>query len=327
MATKTKELPGTEQIAAAAAQAVARFLQSEVPLKLKGKGDTIFPTVSGVQKLAMERCINGEPAWLIVRKEGKVEVVSVTADGFTAAVPFLNSDTLGSAAAKFAPSIASATARITFLEDIVHATPAAVVELQPLLDAALVEQRQEREREEAAQIARRAKEQAILEAMERWKASQVLQKDERISALKRALAAEGVTISDGVTGPGETPKGPTEKIPPPIGPKISVSDPITDGDYAYRRDVARQLAGSWQATWQPDRPEIRDFLESAMWNVHGFQMIGAEGDTVTFEGRLHEGEAGLFTGDKAQVVRPGWVLNEGEDAEHVVLKAFVSPMR
>lgn len=327
---KVKTAPSAEMIAKLGAEAVARVLQSETPLKLKGKEQAVFVSTAGANGLALERCLHGDPAWLTVRKEGKTEIVSVTPSGFQAALPFLNTETLGTAAARFAPTITHSGDRIAFLNDIVLLAPTTVVELQPILEAAIQEEQQERARAEAAQAARREKEQAVILAMERWKANQDLLKNERISALQRALIAEGVTIDAVAIAPAATAASVTAAVSDSAQqsesavPRVSISDPKTDGDFAFRRDVARQLAGSWLATWKPDRPEVRDFLEPAMANVQGLEMIGEVEETVTFNGSRHEGDAGLFPGDPARIVRPGWSLREGEDAEHIVLKAFVS---
>ncbi|MCZ2342388.1 MAG: hypothetical protein LC104_11415 [Bacteroidales bacterium] len=326
---KVKTAPSAEMIAKLGAEAVARVLQSETPLKLKGKEQAVFVSTAGANGPALERCLHGDPAWLTVRKEGKTEIVSVTPSGFQAALPFLNTETLGAAAARFAPTIPKATDRVAFLNDIALTAPAAVLELQPILEAAIRDEQQERAQAEAAQAARREKEQAIARAMELWKANLEQRKNERISSLQRALLAEGVTI-DLAVKPADSAVSPEPAVVTVTEgnvPKVSVSDPKTDGDFAFRRDVARQLASAWLATWKLDRPDVRDFLEPAMDNVPELGMIGEVGETVTFSGRLHEGEAGLFPGDKAQIVRPGWILREGEDAEHVVLKAFVSSVR
>jgi hypothetical protein len=65
-------------------------------------------------------------------------------------------------------------------------------------------------------------------------------------------------------------------------------------------------------------------MESALWNVKGFRLIGEPGQRTSFDGRYHDGDPGLFTNDPVQVARPGWVLDEADGGEYVVLKARVT---
>jgi len=70
--------------------------------------------------------------------------------------------------------------------------------------------------------------------------------------------------------------------------------------------------------------EAREFLESAIWNINGFKPVGEVGQRLSFDGRYHEGGSNLFTGDLVKIVRPGWLFEEADDSEYVVLKAQVS---
>jgi len=90
----------------------------------------------------------------------------------------------------------------------------------------------------------------------------------------------------------------------------------------FRRDSADQFAAAWRAAWDGKKAEAIEYLESAMWNIRGLILKGEAGARVAFDGRYHEGGAGVFTGDTVKVVRPGWVLDEG-DRDYVALKAAV----
>ena len=306
MAKKAKG-PTPGEIDEVSQQAVVRVLQSPEPLKLKGKGESLFPSATGVNGAAIKKCLESNPPWLI---DHKSEVVPTPA-GFLAAVPQLDPDRVGELAAKLAPDVQPASARLAFLSEVIAQSPTAVVALEPLQEAAITDEQSERDTEQAKQAKQRETEQAAVTAMERWKAGLARQKDERIAALKRALAAEGVT-ADTTADNARSPVTEPERV-----------GPTTHADLVFRRDVARQLAASWQKTWEPDRPEVRDYLEAAMYNVRGLEMIGEPGESVRFDGLRYEGGAGLSQGHPAVIVRPGWSLVEGDDATHVVLKAHV----
>ena len=313
MAKAKAKSPSAADVETASREAVVRLLQSPGKLKLSGRGESLFPSASGLNGAAIQRCIDGDPPWLVTRKDGRSEIVAATPAGFLAAAPDLDPDRIGELAAALAPDVAPASARLVFLDKVVALAPTAVVELASIQEAAIADEQRERDAELAAAEKRRTTEQAAVAAMEHWKAGMDARKRDRIAGLKRALASEGVTADD---GPGPDPK--PDRVLPPIDPK-------TDADYVFRRDVARQLASTWMKASQADKADVRDYLESAMVNVRGLDMIGEPDGTAAFDGRVHEGGEGLFTDDEVRIVRPGWVLSEGDDATHVVLKAAVVP--
>jgi hypothetical protein len=92
----------------------------------------------------------------------------------------------------------------------------------------------------------------------------------------------------------------------------------------FRRQMARRLVSSWVEAVEANKPEAREFLEAAIWNISGFRMIGEVGQSLNFDGAFHEGEAGLFTNDRVRVLRPGWVLEEQDGNEYIVVKAQVA---
>lgn len=99
---------------------------------------------------------------------------------------------------------------------------------------------------------------------------------------------------------------------------------LTGEEKDFRRDVANQLAASWRAAWDAQKDESCDYLESAMWNVSGLKLVGEKGGRTTFDGRYHECKSPVSSGQSVRVVRPGWVLEEGE-SDYVALKAVVDP--
>lgn len=283
---------------------VVEVLAAECELKVSGKGG-LFASAKGANAAVYARCFDADQPLLAVSKVGKSEIARVTPTGFLEAAPRLEADRVGAAAKAVAAGI-PATERVAFLNDVAAKVPAALADLLPLLEAAVAAEKTEREAEADRRAKHRAREAANLAALDRWKALIEAQRQARIDALREALAAEGV-------------KG--EEPPPQVAPKRR--EPETKADLSFRRDVANQLVSSWRETWNPDRPDVRDFLESAMWNIRGFELIGEAGAETAFDGRYHDGPAGLFTGDPIRVVRPGWLLKEGEDGEYVALKATV----
>jgi hypothetical protein len=82
------------------------------------------------------------------------------------------------------------------------------------------------------------------------------------------------------------------------------------------------LAAAWRDAWIAQKNEGRDYLESAMWNIRGFRMVGEVDARTAFDGRYHESDASVFTGDAVRILRPGWLLKEDE-GDYVALKAAV----
>ena len=78
-----------------------------------------------------------------------------------------------------------------------------------------------------------------------------------------------------------------------------------------------------ERTWNAKKDGASDYLESAMWNIIGLRIIGEAGARVGFDGRYHECETPVFTGDSVKIVRSGWLLKEDEDRDYVPLKAVV----
>lgn len=285
---------------------LGKFASGSGPFKLSGKTTDALFASTGAEKKAGEEAIAG--GLIAVVGSGKTATVRLTPAGFSRIAGSLAPEQAGPLAKSVAEPLPLGE-RIAFLQDAVSRVPLAAVELLPVLEASIAEEKAEAAEREAKQARQRELEIAAEAAMKRWLELSGVRKEERIASLRRQLAAEGASSEPVVE------KAVVEK---PVGPA-----PSTPGDHSFRRSVAVQLVASWRATFSPDRPEIREFIESAIWNVRGMKVIGEPGEAVDFDGRLHEGPAGLFTGNPAKIVRPGWLIEEGGDAEFVVQKAHV----
>jgi hypothetical protein len=281
-------------------------------LRLAGKGeDVVFAGAGGANKQAIALLKDPNLPLVVENGTGKTATVSLTLAGFEriadALFPEKLVDVVGGLSANLPPS-----ARVMFLQDLVRKTPQAIAGLVPLLEAATAAEKLEAETRAREAEKQRAAEAASLAALERWKLVLQERRNQRIDSLKRELAAEA-----------ELPViSPAAK--PATAESNSLPLPKSAEDVAFRRNVARRLVSSWVDAWDKNKPEARDLLESAIWNVSGFRQVGEASQRVSFDGRYHEGGAGLFTGDVVQVVRPGWILEEADDCEYVVLKALVT---
>jgi hypothetical protein len=131
-----------------------------------------------------------------------------------------------------------------------------------------------------------------------------------IDTLKRQWEALGLRLIDLPAHQGAS-------VPP------KKPGPTTDEEKDFRRDVANQLVASWRAAWDAKKDEPRDYIESAMWNISGLRLFGEVGARIPFDGRYHECNTPVSSGQSVQVLRPGWVLDESE-RDYVVLKTLVA---
>ncbi len=204
--------------------------------------------------------------------------------------------------------------RIPFIQDVLRRTPLASPELeQPLREAIAEEARAAAERL-AKEKVRQAQEAAALAAIERVKALFAERRKQRLEALRAEYAVLGGDASELKIEE----KRPDAKQPVPNPP-----EPKTHEERDFRRYECDRLAAAWREAWDAGKTEGRDYLETAMWNIRGFKMIGEVGQRVAFDGRYHESEAALFTDHSVLVARPGWLLKT-DDEEYIALKALVS---
>ncbi len=291
--------------------ALLKSATSTEPLKLTGKADGLFASASGANKEAIAACTAADaPLLTVVGMNGKTSLVALAPRGFERVAHELPDDQIGAVAKRVAAAIPTVE-RIEFIQAVMMRTPLTAGELVSLLEEAVAAEKVEQDARVAAAARNRELEETCRKGLER--ALQLLEdrRRSRIARLQRELEAEGeraeVTLLQGQNN---------------LAPTQAAATPQTEADADFRRDVAKQLAASWRATWELNKPEVREFLESAMWNINGLRLVGEPGERVTYNGRQHESLAGVFGGDSVRLTRPGWVLDEPA-GEFVVLKAVV----
>lgn len=309
MAKKTASI---EDLVRLALLKVAEATTGEV--KLTGKDGGLFASAAGANKDAIAECMNAEkPLLAVVRKEGKAEIVALAPAGFDRIARELPEEKVGALAKGVALALAPG-ARAEFIQATIGRTPLAATELTPLLEEAIAAEKAEQEARIAAAAKRKAAEEAAKKALARALELFDERRKNRLDALKREWEAEGERATDlpPLRERTETGTGGGEIAP----------EPKTTEEKDFRRDVTKQFAETWRAAWKENKHEGRDYLESAMWNVSGLKMIGEADSLTAFDGRYHECGTPTFTGDPVKIVRPGWMLEEGE-GDYVAIKAVV----
>ncbi len=298
-------------------KALLKIAMADGPVRLSGKGeDAVFSSAAGANKAAIASLKNEVGPLIVESGEGKSQTVALTPAGFERVADAIPSEKIVSVVSRLAENLAP-SARVMFLQELVQKTPQAISGLVPLLEAAMTAEKTESETRAKEAEKQRATEAASLLALEKWKLLLQERKRQRIDALKQELAAERAEHEEHAA------LQPTEnkKLASITTPSLAPTDA---DDIGFQRNVARRLVSSWVDAWDANKPDAREFLESAIWNVSGFRLVGEVGQRLSFDGRYHEGGPGLFTNDVVRVVRPGWVLEEANDHEYVVLKAQVT---
>ena len=295
-------------------QALVKLATSDGPLRLTGKGDppALFASGTGANKEAIDRLQSETNPLVKAEGTGKSPPVRLTAAGFRLVLTQLPEDKVGSAAKGVSADLPVAE-RADFLNEIVGRTPAAAAELLPLYEEAVAAEKADAEARRVAAAQKREREEATQAALRRWLELSGQRKQHRIDALLKELEAEGAKAPDPILPPPPVVERPK---PAPIAPE-------TAEDHTFQRQVARRLVSTWIDSWEENKPDARQLLETAIWNVTGFHPIGEVGQKVAFDGERHEGPAGVFTGDPVRIVRPGWTLEEDERV-YVVAKAVVT---
>ncbi|MCI0705774.1 MAG: hypothetical protein L0241_32335, partial [Planctomycetia bacterium] len=206
--------------------------------------------------------------------------------------------------------------RVGFIQDVIRRTPSAALELNTLLQETIQAEQAEAEVRITAVARRRAADEATNKALARFQELMKERHANRLDAIRREWEAEGQKASELPQLGGSEPNEQEAKKP--------LKKPETSEDTNFRRQVARRLVSAWLDAWDANKPDAIEYLRSAIWNMSGFRQLSEVGQSVTFDGRYHEGSTGLFTGDAVHVVRPGWVLEEEEDREYIVQKAQVA---
>lgn len=296
-------------------QALLKIALAESPLRLSGKGDGfVFSGSTAPIKEAIARLKNETQPLIVEDGSGKAATIALTPAGLEQIVEVIPEASFVNAISRFAERLPPA-ARVLFLQDLVRKNPLSVAGMVSLMEKAVAAEKIELATHAKEVEKQRAAEAASLAALERWKQLLEERKKQRIEALQRELQAEGAEPEP--TIPKQVVAATNKAVNP-------LSVPESSEDIAFRRNVARRLVSSWVDAWDSNKREAREFLESAIWNVSGFRQVGEAGQRLSFDGRYHEGGAGLFTNDPVKVSRPGWVLEEGNDSEYVVLKALVA---
>lgn len=104
-----------------------------------------------------------------------------------------------------------------------------------------------------------------------------------------------------------------------VQPRAAGPAPVSDAT-TFKRSVARELVANWS---RAEHPEAKSGLARVMIAL-GLQAIGGAGDQVVFNGRAHLSEDGLFPGDPAVIVEPGWMISD-DGGELLLQKAKVKP--
>lgn len=89
------------------------------------------------------------------------------------------------------------------------------------------------------------------------------------------------------------------------------------------RDLHRILAQELVFGLKPGLSDAGHAALTGALRAGGVEQIGKPGQRVAFAGRLHDGP-GLFQGDDAVVVEPGWLIRD-EDGEYLLARAKVRP--
>ena len=310
MANATKAKANTDNLVK---QALLKIALSESSLRLTGKGDGfVFASAAAANKDAIARLKNESQPLVIEQGEGKAATLALSRAGLEQILDVIPSEKFIEVISRFAEQVPP-PARVMFLQELVRKNPIMVTGLVSLLDRAVAAEKIELAHRAKEIEQQRAAEAESLAALERWKQRLEERKKQRIEALQMELRAEGAEPEPIIAKPAQTRASPTKEFSGPQG----------DEDIGFRRNVARRLVSSWVDAWESNKHEAREFLESAIWNVSGFRQVGEVGQRLSFDGRYHEGGPGLFTNDPVQIGRPGWVLEEEDDSEYVVLKARV----
>lgn len=297
-------------------QSLVKLATADTPLRLLGRGDhpALLAGTAAANRAVLAR-LKDEAAPLVVETgTGRSASVRLTSGGFSHVAAALPEEKVGPVARTIAESLPLAE-RVAFLQDIVRRTPPAAAELLPVIESAAADEKAAAEARLKAAAAQRERDAATLEAIKRWEAVIVARKAARIAALQQELAAEGAEPVVAKTEETTAPR--------PVATRPPV-EPQSEDDRDFRRDVAERLVSSWRDAVNMRKDEARRFLETALDNISGLRRVGEEGDSVGFDGALHENIPGVFADQPVKVTRNGWALEIDDDREFVIQKAQVT---
>ncbi len=277
---------------------------------LGASAKALFSTKDANHEAAIAECT--KPAAPLLKQVGQCG--ELTTAGFERVTQALSAEEVAALAKATAEKMPPAE-RVAFLQGVIGRTSTAAAELTPLLEeavaakgAALAAETAAKAKQAAEAVANRA---ALARALELSKQDH----ENELNAVRRLWEALGQKASE---LPPHQPM-PVVNAKPQTG---TAPEPKTAAEKDFRRDVANQLVASWRAAWDAKKDEPRDYLESAMWNVSDLRLVGEPGTALEFDGRYHECKSPVSSGETVRVVRPGWVLEEG-DRDYVLLKTVV----
>lgn len=275
----------------------------------------LFNTKDDLHGAAQAECTKPGAELLVQKGKGG----ALTAAGFARVAAELPEADVAAIALRLAEG-QSAAQRFEFLSAAIGRFPNAAAELTPALEAAATAKEAERAAAIEAATTRAAAREANLKALDRARAVLLRDRENEVAAVRKLWDALGQSATDlpalPEPNPVAQPKGEV-RTPDPTPP-----EPKTPEERDFRRYECDRLAAAWREAWEAGKTEGRDYLETAMWNIRGFKMIGEQGQQVAFDGRYHESDAAVFTDHPARIERPGWLLKT-DDEEHVALKALV----
>ncbi len=280
-------------------------------LKLLGKDEPapLLASKAGPNKVVYEQLTT--TGVIVTRTENKKDYAKLTALGFEKVAAKLTPEILGPAASRVADQL-PLSERVEFLNGIVRQNPAASADLSVLLEETIAAEAMEQAARLAAKAKIVAQEEVTRKGLIEWQRLLDVRRAARIEAMKKEFALEGQTVDV----PNQDVKSRT--TPTPLPPAA------TEDEKDFRRQVARRLVSSWLEAVDGGKAEAREFLEAAIWNIDGLRQIGEPDEATKFDGLYHEGIADVFTGDAVKIARFGWILDEADDKEYVVLKAAVT---
>jgi hypothetical protein len=277
----------------------------------------LFNTKDENHQAAIAECT--KPDAPLLKQVGKVGVL--TTAGFERIATEMPAEEVASLAKAMAAGM-SAVERVAFLPGVISRTSGASAELTPLLEEAVVAKNAELEAQAAEKVKQATTAEANRAALKRALELSAQDFQNEVNALKLQWEALGQKLS-ALPAHKPAPK-PEAPAPKPTKPEATDTAPKlrTEEETDFRRYECDRLAAAWRDAWDANKDEGRDYLETAMWNIRGFRMIGEVGATVEFDGRYHESDASGL-GGPVTIARPGWMLKEDE-GNYVALKAAVT---
>jgi hypothetical protein len=293
-------------------QALLTIAGSETPLRLAGKGEHP-PVFAKVNKEAVAALTDANKPLVVETGSGKAAKVSITPAGFSFIADAIPEEKVGAAARAIAEALPPEE-QIAFIQDVLPKVPHAAAGLEPMLAEAVRKQTAEAEARVAAEKKRAESAEVARAAVQRCLDHLAKLQSGRIEELTGLLIAAGGTV------PTRNEK--SEKVSQ--GEKPKPVEPSTKEDRIFQRDVAERLVSSWRDAVNLKKAEAQGFIETALDNISGLRRIGEEGESVAFDGALHESIPGVFTDHPVKVTRSGWALEEDDDREYVIQKAQVA---